>query len=400
MANSNITLWNLIRKNFPQFASHTSEGTAELFTTNGYEMLKQTDPQALGDYFGLSVRVYPQFINEDRAKDDFEKNGFGETYDVPFGSIIQRMSVEPVLPVSPAYKGLKNFDTVDPYVVYKPEVSERFFRSNFDYQSLITMPDDFAYKQIFITPGGMATYLQSQVMNALEAGYIAQKYLNKKEALNAYINSTALPLKDTQKYNFTAATKGEETADELRNFINTVNDVVEAMTMGPYNDAFNSLGHNNTQDKGRLKLLIRPGYINRIRTVLMANTYHDDKLNLPIDYVVVKDFGGLIPTSDGETQVYPVYDTLGHCIGYNATANQTEVTINKDAVQWKDPNSDIVAMIADKGLVFEGIQNGYTVEPIRNPRGRYTNFWASSPNNTVAVDALYNAVIITENAAA
>lgn len=397
---SNIELWDALRAKFPNFASHTSKGTKEMFTEKGYEALKQNDSQALDDYFSLSTKVWTNFINEDRAKDDFENSGFGESYDVPYGAIIQRLSVEPVLPISPAYKNLKNGDSPDPFVVYKPEVAERFFAQNFDYASLITMPDDFVYKTIFTSENGMATYLQSQVMNALEAGYIAQKYNNKKEAINAYLNSTNYPLQDTQKYNWSVATKGQETAEELSDFVILIKNIVEAMTMGPYSDAFNAMKHNNTQDKSRLKMLIRPGYENRLSAVLMSNTYHDDRLNLPIDLITVKDFGGLKPTSDGETEIFPVYDSLGHCIGYNTTADQTEVTIQKSDVKWVDPNADVVAIIADKGLVFEGIQNPYTIEPIRNPRGRYTNLWASSPNNTVAVDALYNAVVITENAQA
>lgn len=394
---TNIELWDALRAKFPNFASHTSKGTKDLFTATGYEALKQTDPQALDDYFSLSTKVWTNFINEDRAKDDLENAGFGESYDVPYGAIIQRLSVEPVLPISPAYKNLKNGDSPDPFVVYKPEVSERFFKQNFDYASLITMPDDYAYKVIFTSENGMASYLQSQVMRALEAGYIAQKYTNKKEAINAYLNSTTYPLQATQKYNWTVASKGNETAAELTEFVVLVRDIVEAMTMGPYSDAFNSMKHNNTQDKSRLKMLIRPGYENKISAILMANTYHDERLNLPIDLITVKDFGGLKPTSDGTTALYEVYDSLGHCIGYNTAENATEVTVAKDAVQWVDPNADVVAIIADKGLVFEGIQNPYTIEPIRNPRGRYTNLWASSPNNTVAVDAIYNAVVITEN---
>lgn len=393
---SNIELWDALRAKYPTFASHTSKGTSELFTERGYEALKQDDPQALSDFFTLSTKVWTNFINEDRAKDDLELGGFGESYDVPYGQIIQRLSVEPVLPVSPRYKNLKNGDSPDQFVVYKPEVSERFFAQNFDYQSIITMPDDFQYKVIFTSEGGMATYLQSQVMNALEAGYIAQKYLNKKNAINAYLNSTDYPLQDTQKYNWDA-TPGAETSEQLADFVLLVKNIVEAMGMGPYSNAYNSMKHNNTQDISRLKLLIRPGYKNRISSVLMANTYHDDRLNLPIDVITVKDFGGLKPTSDGTTPLYEVYDTLGHVIGYNTAENATEVTVETSAVNWVDPNKDIVALIADKGLVFEGRQNPYEIEPARNVAGRYNNLWASSPNNTVAVDAIYNAVAITEN---
>lgn len=410
---TNKQLWDGIRAKFPTFASHTSKGTDELFTTNGYEALKATDPQALDEFFELSVKVYTQFIDEDSAKDPLENQGFGESYDVPYGAIIQRVSTEPVLPLSPAYANLKNGDSPDPFVVWKPEVTERFFKQNFDYASLITMPDDYRYKVIFTTEGGMDSYLQSQILRGLEAGYIAQKYDNKMQALNAYINSTSNPLQTTQKYEWTA-TAGAETQAELADFVVLVKHIVRAMTYGPYSNAFNSLKHNNVQDKGRLKLLVRVGLMDRIDGILMANSYHDDRLNLPIDIVEVKDFGGLVPYDDAEftNQLYPVYDTLGHNVafsteqgatptfasdGHTVTAVSAGTLVQKGDEFYKDPNENVIAMIADKGLLFEGIQNPYTIEPIRNPRGRYTNMWASSPNNTVAVDALYNAVIITEN---
>lgn len=394
---TNIELWNGLRAKFPQFASHTSQGTADLFTANGYEALKQSDISALDDYFSLSVKVYTQFINQDRAKDPLEAQDFGETYAVPFSAIIQRLSVEPVLPVSPAFKGLKNFDSPDPGVVYKPEVSERFFKQNFDYQSLITMPDDYAYKVIFTEPTGMADYLTSQIMNALEAGYTVQKYENKKQALNAYLNSTKHPLQDTQKYNWDAA-KGSETSEDLADFIVLTNDIADAMTEGPYSSAFNSMEHNNVQDRSRLRLLVRTGFKNKFRKARMTNPNPGEQLTLDFPLVEVPDFGGLEPYQDAEftTPLYPVFDKLGHEIGFNTVQGSDEVTVQKKDVHYKDPNEGVVAILADKGLIFEGIQNDYSVEPWRNPRGRYTNLWASSPNNTVAVDAIYNAVVITE----
>lgn len=414
---TNIELWNGIRAKFPTFASHTSKGTSELFTSRGYVALKQTDPQALDEFFDLSVKVFTQFINEDRARDPLESQGFGESYDVPYGEIIQRISTEPVLPISPAYANLKNGDSPDPFVVYKPDVTERFFRQNFNYASLITMPDDYRYKVIFTSDSGMGTYLESQILRGLESGYIAQKYDNKMEAINAYLNSTTNPLQDTQKYEWDVATAGSETNDELTKFVILVRNIVDAMTYGPYSDAFNSLKHNNVQDRNRLKLLVRIGTMDKIEAQLMANTYHDNRLNLPIDIVNVKDFGGLKPYQDESytTPLYEVYDDLGHMVAWSTEAGATPTfaadgktvtavssgtLVQKGAEYYQDPNANVIAMIADKGLLFEGIQNPYTIEPIRNPRGRYTNLWASSPNNTVAVDALYNAAIITESAGA
>lgn len=396
---TNAKLWNYIRSKFPQFASHTSEGTAELFTERGYEQLQSGDyPNALNDWFELTLRVFLQQINVSRAVDQLEANGFGEYYDQPLGGFIQRISIDSIKPVSPAYKGLSNGSTVDPFVVRKPKVGERFFRSNFDFQSLLTMVDDFQMKQIFISEFGMSEYMGG-LMQALQNGYTIQLYENKLEALNAGINSLTYPLQDTQKMDVSLS--ADPTAAELSAFILAVRNTVDAMTLGPQSSAFNAMKFSTIQDKSRLKLLLRPGIKNAIAIKLLANSYNIEELNLPIDVIEVPHFGGLVPYKDYDEStgvysnaLYPVYDSLGTFIGYNTVADQTTVTVEEDEAYYKDPNADIIGMIADKGYMFNSVQNPYRVEPIRNARGLYTNFWASSPNNTIAIDHIYNVVVL------
>lgn len=391
---SNLELWESVRAHFPTFAANTSEGTAELFTDRGYESLKASEvPNLLDEFYGLSLRVYLNQINSSHVKDKLEEQDFGEYYDQPFGGYIQRLAINHIKAVSPAYKELENYGSVDPYVVKKPEVTERFFVQNFDYQALLTVPDEYTRKTIFTNEYGMTQFfgaLMEQVKNA----YVIQKYVNKLEALNKAINSTKYKLQDTQKLE--VAMSDEPTESELVEFVKLVKNTVNAMTIAPRTDAFNALHFASTQDKDRLKLLIRPQYLTDIDIDLMRNSYHNETLNMPIDIVQLENFGGLVPYSDAEytTRVYPVYDKLGSVIGFNETEGADRVTVEESDVFYKDPNEDVVAIIADKGLIFETRQNGYTVEPQRNARGRYTNFWASSPNNSVNVDPLYNMVVI------
>ena len=402
MAMTNAKLWDMIRNRFPEFKSHTSKATAELFTEAGYEQLQNGSyPNALNDFFELTLRVYLQQINVSRAVDTLSRDGFGEYYEQPLGGFIQRMSIDSIKPISAAFKGLTNGSTVDPFIVRKPKVNERFYKCNFDYASLITMPDDFQMKQIFISEFGMSEYMGG-LMTALENGYTVQLYENKLEALNAGLNSVTFPLQDTQKMNVSIS--ADPTAAELSAFILAVRNVVDAMTLGPQSNAFIAAKFTTVQDKSRLKLLLRPGIKNAIAVKLLANAYHIDELNLPIDVIEVPHFGGLVPyktyTEQSDTYtdlLYPVYDTFGAVIGFSTVQNDpdgadSEHFVEEDEVYWKDPNKDVIGIIADKGYLFYSIQNPYRVEAIRNPRGLYTNFWASSVNNTVAIDNVYNVV--------
>lgn len=394
MALTNRELWDKTRDSFPNFKSHTSKGTADMFTEKGFESIQRTDPQALSDFWELTLRVYLQKINVSHTADPLEEKDFGEYYDMPYGAYNQRLAIESVKPVSPAYKNIENYSSVDPFVVKKNEIKERFFNQNFDYQALITMPDEFEYKQIFISEFGMSE-TQGAMMQALQNGYTNQVFVNKLEAINAGINSTVHPLKETQKV-VSALTDGG-TEDEMKQFIMAVNNIVEAMSDFTETDAFNAASFSTKQDKARLKLLVRPTFKNRLKALTLAGIFHPDKLNFDVDLITVPHFGGLIPQNASGETLYPVYDKLGTQIGYNTVAGATEVTVKNDEVVYVDPNANVNAILADKGIIFHSRQNDYTVEPIRNPRGRYTNYWASSPNNGINYDYLYNVVLFTNS---
>jgi hypothetical protein len=393
MSMTNATLWDELRSKYPSFASHTSKGTSDMFTEKGWEAMNMKDRAALDEFFNLSIRTALIAVNISHAKDNLEEKGFGEYFDAPFGGIVQKIATTSVKPVSPAYRNYKNGDTVDPFKVRLPEVSDRCFKQNFDYQSWITMPDDFTRKTIFISEFGMSDFM-SGIMEGLENGYKIQKYENKLEAISKALNSTAYPLQDTQK--FTVKQAGTEmTQDELIQLILAVKNIISAMDLAPQTDAYNALKFNSTQELGRLKLLIRPGYKNQIETLVLANAYNQDKLTLPIDVIEVPNFGGIEYYSDKAhtSKLYPHYDANGAQDGYTKTEGGDLYT---GTVYTNDPNEAVIGIIADKGLVFECRQNPYTVEPIRNPRGMYTNYWCNCPGGTVAVDPIYNMVTISK----
>lgn len=404
---TNAELWNALRSKFPSFKSHTSEGTAELFNSNGFDALRQSDPQALNEFFGLSLRVYLQMVNISHARNHLEDNGFGERFQVPYGGTIQRIAVDSIKPVSPAYMNLSNGQSIDPFVVRKPRTSERFWKKNFNYQNHITI-QDFQMKEIFISEFGMSEYMAG-ILEGLENGRVIQEYVNELEAINAALSSTSWPLQATQQYAASFADPANPTPEELTAFLKVVRDVISGMTIAPQTGAFNAADFKSVQDVNRLKLLVRPGYKNALAIGLLANTYNVEQLNLPVDVIEVPHFGGLLPYKDAEftTPLYPLYDRFGAENGWSTTQNDTPTYDSNGNVNgattgtyvpegsefYKDPNEGVYAILADKGLIFYGTQNQYQVDTIYNPRGIYTNYFANMPNNYVAYDPIYNMAV-------
>ena len=387
---TNKALGDMIAKIYPSFKSHTAQLTADTFTERGFDRITQLDPTFVNDFFELSMRVWLNVVNISHAKDILAEKDFGETYDQPWGAIIQRLSTNSVKPISPGWVGLKDGDAPDPFVVRKPVVAERFWKQNFDYASMITVPDDFQMKQIFVSEYGMSEFMAG-IMEGLQNGYTTQVYLNKLEALNAAIKSTKTPLRPNQIQ--TLEMSETPTDEQLRGMINAIKKIVAAMCdLGPQTDAFNAYGFNSTQDRGRLRLLLRQGYLPDLETNTLYAAFNRDNLETGIPIIQVPNFGGITYTY-GNNPLYPVYNSMGERIGWNTVDNQTTVTVTDGNAVAVDPNADVMAVLADKGVVFECRQNPYTVEPIRNPRGRYVNYWSSSPNNTIAYDSLYNMVV-------
>ena len=400
---SNVDLWELLRDTYPNFKNHTSKGTSDMFTARGFEQIAATDRTALNEFYQLTLQTILNQVNISHAKDLFDTYDVGETYSTPFGGYLQRMAVNSIKPITPAYKNLTNGTSVDPYVVRKGEITDRFFRQNFDYQSLITIPDDALYKNIFASEFGMSEVMGG-LMKGLENGWILQKYSNKLECINALINSTAHPLKETQIVEVPSVSV-DMTESELKglwlSFKNTIDTIVNA----PQTGAYNALGFESTQDKSRLRLLIRQGYQSALDVNVLASAFNPDKIGVDINIMPVPNFGGLkayqtynAGTMQYETPLFPVYDSLGTQIGYNTVADQTTVTVQNENVKWEDPNDDVIAILIDKGAIFTALQNGYTVQPTPyNPRGMYTNLFANSPNNFVACDHLYNCVVFKQS---
>lgn len=396
MALSNLALWNALRATNPSFASHTSEGTAELFTERGFETLKTTNLNAINEFFELSLRVALQKISVGNAKNLFEGIGLVEVYDTPNGGYTQRIAIGNIKPVTPGFKGLSDGESVDPFVVRKPESKERFFQQNFDYQNFITI-QDFQVKTIFISEFGMSEYV-SGIMRGLQNGYTIQESLNVKEALNSAINSTTFPLKNTQNVSVDSWTDGALTDAELQGYMLAIKMTLTSMMTTESTGAFNAGGFETVLDKDDYVIIQRAGIKDQLSVRTRLGAFNPDELDSGVEIYEVDNFGGIWydGTVDGSADVrlYPHYDSFGAQDGWSSSEGGDLVEVEAGSLRAVDPNEDVIAIIAQKGLVFENRQNGYIINPIYNPRGLYTNYWASAPNNAINVDSYYNMVVI------
>lgn len=421
---TNATLWDEARKASPTFASHTAKATADLFTEKGFESITRNGLNVINEFFELSLRVGFQMLNASKAKNPFEGTGLVQVYDTPNGGFVQRIAVHSVKPVSPAYKGLQDGASVDPFIVRKPKQDERFFQQNFDYQSFITV-QDFQVKQIFISEYGMGAFVAG-IMQGLRNGYTIQEYENTLECLSAALNSTDHPLQDTQVVavdSWGSGTGGAIAAADLTSLIKNVKDISTAMDVVPQTSAYNAGKFATLVDKSDLILLMRAGIKTEIDLKLEVGAFNPDRLALPFPIVEVENFGGLLPYMDGgesaDVLQQPVYDVLGEVVGWLPKAGVTingyatkrasdgkwvvnitsggataDTTINEGEPDiWVDPNANVLAVLIQKGAIFENAQNPYMVRPIENPRGLYTNYWASRPNNGINYDHYYTMVV-------
>lgn len=417
---SNIDLWNLARKKDPTFRSHTSEGTTELFSERGFEAITRDGMSIINDWFLISLRVAFQMLNVADARNPLADTGLVEVYDTPNGGYVQRMAMNAIKPVSPKYRNLQNGDSVDPFVVRKPEISERFFAQNFDFQNFITH-QDFQVKTIFISEFGMGQVLAGY-MQGLQASYTKQEYYNTLECLNAGMNSATYPLQDSQVVRLSSWTDAAPTVAELTEFIKIGKNIARHMRSVASTSEYNAAAFDDIARPEDYVMLVRPEIMTDIETMNALNA--PGSVSIPFEVHEVENFGGMRPVlpveGDDPVDLQPIYDDLGVAVAYvdasvtvngaaklvngkwvvNVTSGSTTADTNDtyvdSEIEWIDPNAEVLAVIAQKGTIFENAQNPYTVEPIRNPMGMYDNYIANRPGTAIVFDYYRGLIVVAK----
>src|SRR5699024_5142413 len=151
-------------------------------------------------------------------------------------------------------------------------------------------------------------------------------------------------------------------------------------------------------------MLIRPELLTKIKTTLMVGAYNPENLALPFKVKPVQNFGGLIPYKEEglTTRLYPAFDAkTGEQIGWAESEDQTTASVQNGAEFWEDPNSDVLAVIIQKGARFHTAQHGIRMcAAPYNEAGRYQTYHFTAPGAGIHTDYNYNVIVICKSSAA
>ena len=375
----------------PSFNNFTSKVTKEIFTENGFEELKEQDKDILADFFGLSVRVYLQKITNQRPHIPALYKKVVEEYANPFGGIAQRISMLMPKPTDPKYRKLVNGGSIDPFKIRIPKVEQRFYKQNFDFANYRTL-QDIELRKIFLSEYGIADFV-NKLRESFDDSYYIQKFLTLKELINGAIHTENFPLKDTQIIELPRIDENATNSD-MSNFIQQINNIADVMDTTVMSGEFNAKGYEHGLYKNEYVLLIRANVFNKIKTTLMATTYHTQNLNFDFEVEKVNNFGGITYEDKNGTPLLPIYDDDGAVIGYNASG--TGEPLPKTDIVEVDPNEHIQAMLVQKGAFFTSEQQAYSIKSIYNPAGEYLNIFANQPNASFNYDATYDIIEFIE----
>jgi len=331
-----------------------------------------------------------------RVKNALEAGEVGIRFYDEYAGAKQIMFGKAKNPVNPQYLGLKDGDSLDQDEVRKPEVYDRFYVKNLNYSNWITI-QPVMMKDAFNGPQGYGfSDLISAILADLQGRYAKEAYLAEKEVINYAINNNVTndKLQASQIVEVEFADADAPTEDEMLNLINTIKDVRDAITVED-TGAFNALGWEDLQEPENLRFIARPSYINKMETALYTKLYNKEDAETGIRMVKINNFGGLVPTKDGTlaTELNIKYDKNGAVIGYTETVENEEVDYT-GAVEWYDPNGDVIGIICDYRFLEIDESNPYILRVHQNDRGLYDNYFAHKPGDGIHYRSDRNFVVI------
>lgn len=408
MTLNNSTVLKLV-KSATSYESWVSKLTDDIFTAAGFQEMYDNDYRQLEDFFGLSIKVVLNKILECNPRIPDFYNSIVEEYANEEGGILQRMYLEMGKPSNPRYRNLQEKDWVNDWkIVQKAKAKESFFAQNFDFAYNITF-QEINLKKIFLSGTGIADFMAKQTRQ-IENAYYVMKFERVRHTLYLAINSTATPLKDTQKYEATGENAAmakllsdnpQEAQTAWRQFKFLLDEIHDFMISNTMSDAFNAGNFKDGMRPEEHVLLIRHSVLNHIKKVTGAlnngTGIIGDLMNggYGFQVKVVEDFGDeyKVLAADGTTVLKPVYDEDGIQLGWNTSGSGTPLADNLIASKYSMP--EVFAVLAKKGVIFTAQMNPFTIRVRENYSGMYLNYICNQPNGTIRYDSRYNLIVFS-----
>ena len=401
---TNTQFLTAVSKVAPEFKELAAKNARDVFTEAGYQSLQNIPgtEDAVTRFYNIALLVGLQTVEHAKFKDVLASMGILERLQMTMGAYKQENRVQRIKNVNPAWlgkdgTGLKNGDSVDPYVVRKPVIDQNYYGLNWNYQNFFTL-QDFDLKLGWVTPNDGIQSIVSAIYEMVDLDRLETEYSKFFEVLNGAIHSTDHALADTQQI-VLDSWSATPTDEDVKSLIRVLKNIVEVFDSMPSVDIYNAGKYPNGADASDMTMLVRVGIKSKIDTV-MAYVFGPEYLQFPIKVKAVPNFGGIkhYAASDKtfKTELVPVTDNDGVYTGfYSADGTETGQIAEADTVE-VDPNEDIIAVIAQKGVIFELIQNEMKVRPIINPRGEYQNTFFNQMNNGINYNHFKNLITISK----
>lgn len=405
----------------PQFKELASKKSEEVFNEKGYEALSSifsANGDPVTDFYQVAMLVGLQYVDMVDFDNPLDSMGLIDRYKMDLGAYMQRSRVKRIKNVSPGWIGLQNGDSPNQFECRKIEVEQDYYTLNWNYQNFISL-QDFDLKMGWIKENGIGE-ITAAIFNMIGLDRVETEYSKFFEVLSGAINSVNHPLQGSQVMELSAALSSEA---GVRSFIKFVKNVARSISAVPSTDLFNAAKYpNGSAAKNRMVILVREGVLSEIEDVL-GYAFNPEKLNLPFEIHEVPNFGGLTlyDAATEQTKLQVVYDRNGVAVGGvdaaatvngyatkrksdgryivnitsgGATADTTfpEFELG-ETVEIDETNADIVAVLIERGCIFELMQNDMVSEPARNARGMYVNTWFNQPNNGIGYNHEKNLVV-------
>lgn len=324
---SSESIFNAVRSYMsPSFQERIPVATAQnlkdigvMLTSDEYEMEFNQWQKALVNRIGMVI------FNDYVLQNPLSKYIYGT---MSFGDAIEEIAVDIVKGAAMNYG--KEGESLDPFIKMTNQAKAEYHRINEPIQYGTTIEFD-RIKRAFTDANGM-TRLIGMFVSKLYSSANLDTWLLTKGVMASYINdvkATTFPLLPTQKVH------ANDIVDEAsaKKFIIQVRNALSAMKFP--NNAFNPQKVHKTLERKELTLFIRADILNVIGVEAMASAFNIDELNMNVKIEEMDDFG-TDPSGNG--------------------------------------TDDVLAVLAEDWWLLI-TQQFEDLESIRNPRGRYTNYF-------------------------